>query len=105
MKKLAAIPSGGGWRMHGRSRVPRRRVGYRYIHTALDDRSRPAYSESSGDFDAAAFSNVVRRLRAVIAALGEQQRHDLALLRRLEAAAVAVEASARVRLSETDRSG
>jgi transposase InsO family protein len=45
VKKIAAIPSGGGWRMHGRGQRPRHRVGYRYIHTAVDDRSRLAYSE------------------------------------------------------------
>lgn len=46
VKKIAAIPQGGGWRMHGIEHRPHRDfVGYRYIHTALDDRSRVAYSE------------------------------------------------------------
>ena len=49
VKKLAAIPDGGGWRMHGwetRNLNRRRRsAGYRYIHTAIDDRTRLAYSE------------------------------------------------------------
>jgi transposase InsO family protein len=53
VKKLAAIPTGGGWRMHGRGAEHgmgrRRGVGYRYIHTAIDDRSRLAYSEVLAD--------------------------------------------------------
>jgi transposase InsO family protein len=50
VKKIAAIPPGGGWRMHGASNRPRRVFpGYRYIHTALDDRSRFAYSEILDD--------------------------------------------------------
>jgi transposase InsO family protein len=48
VKKLSRIPAGGGWRAHGRGQVakPRRvRPGYAYIHTAIDDRTRLAYSE------------------------------------------------------------
>src|ERR671914_71624 len=48
VKKIAAIPPGGGWRLHGRGNDTTRGhsgVGYRYIHTALDDRSRLVYSE------------------------------------------------------------
>jgi transposase InsO family protein len=49
IKKLAAIPDGGGWKTRGRGYTGEgakaRRVGYRYIHTAIDDRSRIAYSE------------------------------------------------------------
>ena len=49
-KKLAAIPDGGGHRSHGRGNAgPRQRVGYRYIHTAADDRTRLAYSEIRPD--------------------------------------------------------
>jgi transposase InsO family protein len=50
VKKIAAIPPGGGWRMHGVAGRQRRIfAGYRYIHTALDDRSRLAYSEILND--------------------------------------------------------
>ena len=52
VKKLSRIPQGGGWRAHGRGQVskPRRtRVGYAYIHTAIDDRTRLVYSEVLGD--------------------------------------------------------
>ena len=52
VKKLAAIPPGGGWRLHGRGNTAhhsRTRAGYRYIHSALDDRSRLVYSEILDD--------------------------------------------------------
>lgn len=51
IKKIAAIPNGGGWRLHGRGNTPRprQRGGYRYIHTAIDDRTRIAYSEILDD--------------------------------------------------------
>jgi transposase InsO family protein len=46
VKKLGRIPRGGGWRAHGRGQGGRRqRVGYAYIHSAVDDHSRLAYSE------------------------------------------------------------
>ena len=53
IKKIAAIPDGGGWRMHGRGAEHglgrHSGVGYRYIHTAVDDRTRLAYSEILND--------------------------------------------------------
>jgi hypothetical protein len=49
IKKLAGIPDGGGWRTRGRGYkgegATTRRVGYPYIHTAIDDRTRIAYSQ------------------------------------------------------------
>ena len=48
VKKLAGIPAGGGWRIHGRGQaptVPRSSTGYRFLHSALDDRTRLVYSE------------------------------------------------------------
>ncbi|MCW2693337.1 MAG: transposase [Mycobacterium sp.] len=47
VKKLGRIPDGGGWRVHGRQARPNRHRGrgYVFIHTALDDHSRLAYSE------------------------------------------------------------
>ncbi|MCK9485368.1 MAG: IS481 family transposase [Dehalococcoidia bacterium] len=54
IKKLGRIPAGGGWKVHGRGRAGRRqRVGYAYIHSAVDDHSRLAYSEVLGDERAA----------------------------------------------------
>ena len=53
IKKLAGIPDGGGWRTRGRGydgeKSKHRRAGYRYIHTAVDDRTRIAYSEILDD--------------------------------------------------------
>ncbi len=49
VKKLGRIPPGGGWRMHGRSGHHSTGVGYDYIHSAVDDHSRLAYSEICGD--------------------------------------------------------
>jgi transposase InsO family protein len=47
VKKLGRIPDGGGWRVHGRAHRPNshRGRGYAFLHTALDDHSRLAYSE------------------------------------------------------------
>jgi transposase InsO family protein len=47
VKKIGRIPDGGGWRIHGRAARPNRKrgQGYSYLHTALDDHSRLAYSE------------------------------------------------------------
>jgi hypothetical protein len=64
VKKLGNIPDGGGWRVHGRKiggrnsqRHPsttRTRhhspvLGYSYLHTAIDDHSRLAYTEILAD--------------------------------------------------------
>jgi transposase InsO family protein len=52
VKKLAAIPDGGGWRVHGRGNDGHGGhswAGYRFIHTAIDDRTRVAYSEILND--------------------------------------------------------
>jgi transposase InsO family protein len=51
VKKLGRIPDGGGWRIHGRTRRPNRHRGhgYAFLHTALDDHSRLAYSELLAD--------------------------------------------------------
>lgn len=52
VKKLGRIPTGGGWRLHGRdaavsvaNRHKKIRIGYDYVHTAIDDHTRLAYSE------------------------------------------------------------
>jgi len=53
VKKLAGIPDGGGWRSRGRGYEgegsKQRLVGYRYIHSAIDDRTRIVYSEVLDD--------------------------------------------------------
>ncbi len=62
IKKLGRIPDGGGWRTVGREAGDRNRqattdrrksckpvIGYSYIHSAVDDHSRLAYSEVLAD--------------------------------------------------------
>ncbi len=49
VKKLGRIPDGGGHRFLGRDGTPRSRAGYDYIHSAIDDHSRVAYSEVHPD--------------------------------------------------------
>jgi transposase InsO family protein len=51
IKKLGNIPDGGGHRALGRQagRKTRSGTGYSYIHTAVDDHSRLAYSEIHAD--------------------------------------------------------
>jgi transposase InsO family protein len=72
VKKIAAIPDGGGWRMHGwEGRNHRRtRAGYRYIHTAVDDRTRVAYSEVLGDEQATTAAGFLARAVGWFAARG-----------------------------------
>lgn len=46
VKKLGRIPDGGGHRIHGRAKGTRGRgIGYDYVHSAIDDRSRVAFSQ------------------------------------------------------------
>lgn len=47
IKKFGKIPDGGGWRAWGRG-IPRPnngKIGYTYLHSAVDDYSRVAYGE------------------------------------------------------------
>jgi transposase InsO family protein len=54
VKKLGRIPEGGGHRAHGRAKAARERgIGYDYIHSAVDDRSRVAFSQILPDESAA----------------------------------------------------
>ena len=54
VKKIGRIPPGGGWRAHGRgtpkAKASKRgkgaRIGYTYLHTAIDGFSRLAYTEA-----------------------------------------------------------
>ena len=74
VKKLAAIPDGGGWRVRGRGYAGEhsvtRQVGYRYIHTALDDRTRLVYSEIHDDEQAVTAAAFWHRATAWFAAHG-----------------------------------
>lgn len=51
VKKLGRIPAGGGWRKRGRDEIGSRSTGqgYDYIHSAVDDYSRLAFSQIRGD--------------------------------------------------------
>ncbi|GAA3129646.1 hypothetical protein GCM10020255_003080 [Rhodococcus baikonurensis] len=65
IKKVGKIPDGGGWRAHGRGseqakRSQRRktknkqaRVGYTYLHSAIDGNTRLAYTEARDNETAA----------------------------------------------------
>ena len=74
IKKLGKIPDGGGWRTHGRqagkrnsrATTPERHnrhavIGYGYLHTALDDHSRLAYTEILADEQATTAAGFWRR--------------------------------------------
>ncbi|WP_310376530.1 IS481 family transposase [Catenuloplanes atrovinosus] len=72
VKKLARIPDGGGHKTLGRptGRTNRNGAGYAYIHTALDDHSRLAYSEILPNETAATCAGFLRRATAWFTAHG-----------------------------------
>ncbi len=75
IKKLAGIPDGGGWRTRGRGyygekSTRSRYAGYRYIHTAIDDRTRIAYSEILDDEKAATAAGFWRRAATWYVSIG-----------------------------------
>jgi transposase InsO family protein len=86
IKKLGRIPDGGGWRIHGRGSAQDRRAGsardkaaragapgsrgYAYLHHAVDDHSRLAYSEIHSDERKETAVGFWRRARAWFAARG-----------------------------------
>jgi len=49
VKKIGKIPDGGGWKAWGRGVKPRTRIGYDYLHSAVDDHTRLAYTEIHND--------------------------------------------------------
>lgn len=74
VKKIAAIPPGGGWRSRGRGysgeNARGRKAGYRFIHTAVDDRTRLAYSEVLDDEQGATAAGFWTRASGWYAQLG-----------------------------------
>jgi hypothetical protein len=74
VKKRGRIPDGGGHRVHGRSPgTPRGRgIGYDYIHSAVDDHSRLAYSEVLADEHTFTCTAFLRRAQEFYAAHGIQ---------------------------------
>ncbi|MGH9024851.1 MAG: IS481 family transposase [Acidimicrobiia bacterium] len=73
VKKLAGIPLGGGWKVHGRGNDGHgghSGVGYRYLHTAVDDRTRLAYSEILDNEQGETAASFWNRAHAWLAAQG-----------------------------------
>jgi transposase InsO family protein len=80
VKKIGRLRDGGGWRVHGLDSPQRaharaeqlagRRVGYEYIHAAIDDHTRLAYAEIHPDEKTATCAGFLRRAAAHFAALG-----------------------------------
>jgi len=80
VKKLGAIRPGGGWRAAGRDswqarqaraeQIAGRRVGYDYVHCAIDDHTRLAYAEVHPDENALTCAGFLRRAAAWFAAHG-----------------------------------
>jgi transposase InsO family protein len=76
VKKQAKIAKGGGWRVNGvKGRVKngkggRPRLGYAYIHSAIDAHSRLAYSEIHANEQATTAIGFWRRAREFFASYG-----------------------------------
>lgn len=86
IKKQGRIPDGGGWRLHGRGSAQDRRAGvsrtrakragaagsrgYRYLHHAVDDYSRVAYSEILDDERQETAAAFWERANAFFASIG-----------------------------------
>lgn len=75
VKKLGRIPAGGGWRALGRAagstnRDRSTRVGFDYVHSAVDDHSRLAYSEVLPDEKGPTCAGFLTRAAAYFAAHG-----------------------------------
>jgi len=82
VKKVGKIPDGGGWRAHGRGseqakRSQRRktknkqaRVGYTYLHSAIDWNTRLAYTEARDNETAATAIDFMNNARVFFAAHG-----------------------------------
>jgi transposase InsO family protein len=76
VKKLGRLRDGGGWRVHGRDNLASRqarygaRVGFDYVHAAIDDHTRIAYAEIHPDEKAATCAGFLRRAAQALAELG-----------------------------------
>lgn len=75
VKKLGKIPPGGGHKALGRAEARRRnkqrpRIGFSYVHSAVDDHSRLAYSEVLPDETGATSAAFWRRAEAFFRAHG-----------------------------------
>jgi transposase InsO family protein len=75
VKKIGRIPDGGGWRAHGREMgrsgaQKRARIGFDYVHSAVDDHSRFAYSEILADEKGPTCAGFLTRAAEAFAAAG-----------------------------------
>lgn len=74
IKKLGRIPDGGGWRVvgraQGRKNTRRGKIGYWYIHNAVDDCSRLGYSELLTDEKKETAAEFWKRANAYFEAAG-----------------------------------
>jgi len=72
VKKLGRIPDGGGHKVLGRQagRATRSNGGFDYVHSAVDDHSRLAYSEIHGDEKADTCAVFLRRAAAFFTTCG-----------------------------------
>jgi transposase InsO family protein len=73
VKKMGRIPPGGGWRAHGRSKRHhggRDKVGFAFIHSAIDGYSRLAYSEALSNEQGVTAAGFWRRASAFFAKEG-----------------------------------
>lgn len=84
VKKLGRIPAGGGWRLHGRqaavsvaNRHKKTKIGYDYVHTAIDDHTRLAYSEVLPDEKDTTCAGFLHRALAWFAGQGVRVRRVL----------------------------
>ncbi len=75
VKKLGRIPDGGGWRIEGPNELDHRshrsqRIGFDYVHAAVDDHSRLAYAEVLGDEKGATCAGFLARAAQFYASHG-----------------------------------
>jgi transposase InsO family protein len=71
VKKLGRIPDGGGHKVHGRhAGRPIRGMGFDYVHSAVDDHTRLAYSEIHRDEKAATCAGFLDRAAAFFQTVG-----------------------------------
>jgi transposase InsO family protein len=76
VKKIGRLRDGGGWRVLGRDSLEHRRartasrVGYEYVHAAIDDHTRLAYAEIHPDEKTGTCAAFLRRAADHFTALG-----------------------------------
>ncbi len=95
VKKLGKIREGGGWKIHGRqigrtTEMIRNKVGFDYLHVAIDDHSRMAFVQTLPDEKGPTCAQFVADAAAFFAAHGVRiervmtdKRHELPPVERL----------------------